>query len=93
MQMLIGVSVIHAVLVFHRISIVPAVRRSLAVPASGAAAARGIGRKALVFVDPVRRLATHSILCSSGIAAFCALLPDTSDGGAEMAGDRYGLAL
>ena len=35
-----------------------------------------------------RRLATNSVWCWSGIAAFCVLLPDISDGGAEMAGDR-----
>src|SRR5882762_1192693 len=39
-----------------------------------------------------RKLATNSIRCWSGIAAFRMLLPDMSDGGAEMAG-RYGLIL
>jgi hypothetical protein len=34
-----------------------------------------------------RKLATNSVWCWSGIAAFCVLLPDISDGGAEMAGD------
>jgi hypothetical protein len=36
---------------------------------------------------PARKLATNSGWCWSGIAAFCVLLPDISDGGAEMAGD------
>jgi hypothetical protein len=36
---------------------------------------------------PARKLATNSVWCWSGIAAFCVLLPDISDGGAEMAGD------
>jgi hypothetical protein len=36
---------------------------------------------------PARKLATNSVWCWSEIAAFCVLLPDISDGGAEMAGD------